>query len=87
MDKIQLTLEAEALSVQEGYVVKSVKIAQIIPGMILAKNIKDVAGKLLIAKGSEITDILKERLKNFARIGSIVEPIKVLDKVTKKISE
>lgn len=75
-------LEAEVLSVEEGYIVRAVHLSNTMQGMLLAEDIKDQHGALLIARGIEITDVLKARLLNYARSGLILEPIKVLEEVT-----
>ncbi|PKM78651.1 MAG: two-component system response regulator [Firmicutes bacterium HGW-Firmicutes-15] len=71
-------LEAELMNVQEGFVVKSISLQEIAPGMVIAENIKDTKGVDLIQAGSEISDVLHLRLLNFAKFTGIREPIKVL---------
>ncbi len=48
--------------------------------MLPADDVRNKFGAVLVARGSEITDVLKERIINFARYGNIVEPIKVLER-------
>lgn len=79
-------LEAEIMSVKEGFVIRSIGLSEIMPGMELADDIKDSTGVVLISKGHEITEVLKLRLFNYARFGTIVEPIKILESLTKSIS-
>lgn len=71
-------LDAEVLSVANGFVVNAVTIADLVNGMLLADDIKDNLGALLISKGQEITEILKLRLLVFSRLGRVVEPIRIL---------
>ena len=71
-------LDAEVLSVANGFVVNAVTIADLVNGMLLADDIKDYSGALLISKGQEITEILKLRLLVFSRLGRVVEPIRIL---------
>ncbi|MDA8441458.1 MAG: response regulator [Peptococcaceae bacterium] len=71
-------LDSEILSIEQGYVAKAILIDEITPGMILADDIRDVNGVVLIPKGHALTDILKLRLKNYAVLGSILEPIKIM---------
>jgi response regulator RpfG family c-di-GMP phosphodiesterase len=54
-----------------------VKVSELIPEMILAADIMSVTGMLLIAKGQDVTLILRTRLENFLKRGGIEEPIKV----------
>lgn len=79
---ILAALESEVRSLKEGYIIKLVNLNEILVGMILVDDIKDIAGKVLISKGSEITDVLKKRLLNFTHFSKVVEPIKVLKELT-----
>jgi len=74
-------LDAEISSAQTGFVVKALKIEELVIGMVLADDIKDSSGAILIAKGYEITDVLLMRLLVYARLGRVVAPIKVLEQV------
>ncbi len=74
-------LEAELMNVQEGFVVKSINLRDISPGMVIAESIKDDKGVDLIQAGSEISDVLLMRLRNFAKFTSVKEPIKILQTV------
>ncbi|MDR3584777.1 MAG: HD domain-containing phosphohydrolase, partial [Desulfosporosinus sp.] len=71
-------LDAEVLSVATGFVVNAIPIADLANGMLLADDIKDDHGAILISKGQEITEILKLRLLVFSRLGRVSEPIRVL---------
>lgn len=71
-------LEAEIISIKEGYVVREVMLKDIIPGMVLAEDVKTMEGVLLVQNGYEITDILKTRLLNIGRVNPIAEPIKIV---------
>ncbi|MHB8986126.1 MAG: HD domain-containing phosphohydrolase [Eubacteriales bacterium] len=74
-------LEAEILSIKEGFLVKTVAINEISAGMVLADDIKDKKGVVHIPKNHEITEVTKMRLLNFARFGNVAEPIKILKKI------
>ncbi|MEW6173413.1 MAG: HD domain-containing phosphohydrolase [Bacillota bacterium] len=74
-------LEAETLSATEGFIVKTVVLDELLPGMVLADDIRDHRGVMLVPKGYEITEVLKARLLNFARFGSVTEPIKILEPI------
>lgn len=78
---ILAALDAEISSAQTGFVVKAVKTEEISIGMVLADDIKDNAGVILIPKGYEITDVLQMRLIIYSRLGRVVEPIKVLEEL------
>lgn len=81
---ILAALDAEISSAQTGFVVKAVKTEEIAIGMILADDIKDNVGAILIPKGYEITDALQMRLIIYSRLGRVVEPIKVLEEILKE---
>lgn len=83
--EIMGALEAEVLSLEEGYVARSVLVNDLIPGMILADDIRDLTGLLVIPKGNEITEVVRFRLENYLRLGTIAEPLKILQKVEKKL--
>ncbi|UNC91978.1 HD domain-containing phosphohydrolase [Candidatus Contubernalis alkaliaceticus] len=72
-------LDAELMSIDKGFIVRSISLTDILPGKILADDIRDVSGTVLITKGAEITNVLKFRLLNFARYNKIIEPIKILE--------
>jgi Response regulator containing a CheY-like receiver domain and an HD-GYP domain len=71
-------LDAEVHSVAKGFVVNAVPIAELVNGMVLADDIKDNYEAILVAKGQEITDILKLRLLVFYRLGRVTELIRIL---------
>ncbi len=56
-------------------------IYELTPGMILAEDVLDGNGLVLIAKHQEITDVLITRLKNYASMGMVQEPIKVISEM------
>ena len=77
-------LDAQISSAQTGFVVKALKIAELVIGMVLAADIKDSSGAILIAKGHEITDVLLMRLLVYVRLGRVLEPIKVLEQIERE---
>lgn len=77
-------LEAEANNIKEGFIIRAMFLKDILPGMVLADDIKDKAGSILIPKGNEISEVIKARLINFASFGNVVEPIKILEQVIKE---
>jgi len=74
-------LDAEVLSVANGFVVNAVAIADLVNGMLLADDLKDNYGAILLSKGQEVTEILKLRLLVFSRLGRVAEPIRVLKSI------
>lgn len=80
-------LEAEVMSIKSGFTLKRVMVKEVWPGALLAADIKDRFGAILIPKNFEITEALKMRLLNFARSGAIEEPIKVLQPVAQPVDE
>ncbi|MHB8126363.1 MAG: HD domain-containing phosphohydrolase [Desulfitobacteriaceae bacterium] len=71
-------LDAEVLSITKGFVVNSVALADLVNGMFLADDIKDNHEAVLVAKGQEITEVIKLRLLVFSRLGRLTEPIRIL---------
>lgn len=74
-------LDAEILSAAKGFVVSAIKSTELVNGMILADDIKDNYGAVLLSKGQEITDMQKLRLLVFSRLGRVNEPIRVLKSI------
>lgn len=62
---------------QTGQSIADVTVARLREGMILAKDIRDVSGKLLVAKGHEVTSSLKKRLQNYSLSGRLQEIIQI----------
>ncbi len=59
-------------------VIQKLTIEYIVPGMYAHEDILTSTGTLLVSKGNEITPLLVERLRNFAKGTEIKEPISVL---------
>jgi len=72
-------LEAEVLSVERGFIVREITLKELMTGMVLADDIKNENGITLVAKNFEISDVIKTRLLNYAKVSKIIEPIKILD--------
>ncbi len=77
-------LEAELMDVEEGYIVKTVWLHDITPGMVTAEAIRDVKGVDLIPAYTEISELLHMRLMNFAKFSFINEPVKILETTANK---
>lgn len=73
-------LEAEVLSVKEGFVVRAIPLSELVSGMILADDVKDREGNVLIPAGYEVSEVYKLRLQNFARFNNLIEPIKIMER-------
>ncbi|UWG95429.1 response regulator [Dehalobacter sp. DCM] len=71
-------LNAELHKTAKGYVVTPVMISDLVYGMILADDITDNNGSVLVRQGQEITEVLQLRLLVFSRLGRVTEPVKVL---------
>ncbi len=69
---------AEAVVLAQQRASKSVSIGELITGMVLAEDLYDKTGKLLMAKGHLVTDVVKARLANYYRFNKIKEAILVL---------
>ena len=75
-------LKAEVIKLEQERTPVLYAIYELQPGMILAEDILDGNGLVLITKYQEITDVLITRLKNYSRMGMIQEPIKVISQRT-----
>ncbi|MDD2619938.1 MAG: response regulator [Syntrophomonadaceae bacterium] len=78
-------LEAEMMNIKEGFLLGYVSVSELLPGMILADDIKDQNGIILIPRLYVISNILKMRLMNYLLMGSIREPIKILQAINKTV--
>jgi CheY-like chemotaxis protein len=59
-------------------VIKTVRVRELTPFMILDEDIRAQNGSLLLARGQQLTPSMVERLRNFARTAGVVEPFRVL---------
>jgi response regulator RpfG family c-di-GMP phosphodiesterase len=67
----------ESLKAQKSYKLKSVTVEELTTGMIVAKDVVNRDGLLLITKGQEVSNVMRERLKNYAMTVGVEEPIEV----------
>jgi response regulator RpfG family c-di-GMP phosphodiesterase len=72
-------LEAEVFLIAQGFYIKNIKLNELLPGMMLADDIKNENGITLIVKGFEMTDALIARLINYSVMCGIIEPVKILE--------
>lgn len=56
---------------------KQIYIEDVKPGMVIAKNINDKNGMLVVSRGTVITDVLRIRLINYFHSQSIITPITI----------
>ncbi|MBM4236491.1 MAG: response regulator [Firmicutes bacterium] len=84
--RLLAALEAEILNIENGYqyMVSEVEIPGLESGMVLVDGVYDRNGALLIARGTVITAVLKERLANYNQVGIIENTLKVLVKTSRK---
>ncbi|MBI3300897.1 MAG: hypothetical protein HYZ72_02305 [Deltaproteobacteria bacterium] len=59
-------------------VIKTVRVRELTPFMILDEDVHAKNGSLLLTKGHQLTTSIIERLRNFARTAGVVEPFRVL---------
>lgn len=76
--EILTALETELKGIDEGYLIKTMKLSDIETGMTPAEDIKDINGQTLISKGHEISEIIKICLVNFSQMNRIKDTIKVV---------
>ena len=73
-------IKSELKGIEEGFILRSVRLDELELESIIAEDIKSEKDVLLVRKGSEVTKVLKIILKNFSMRSKIREPIKVLVK-------
>ncbi len=61
-----------------GFVPRRLALRELLPGMILAADVKTKAGILLLAKGQELTELVLERLNRLSGSYGVREPIAIL---------
>jgi response regulator RpfG family c-di-GMP phosphodiesterase len=67
----------KTLNVTQKYIIREVKVQQLVDGMVLASDVKTVQGTLLCAKSQEINPAMRARLKNYVCNLGIQGPLKV----------
>ncbi len=68
----------EVIAGELVYEIKSMRVDELPPGMILGADVKTREDVLLVPRGQEVTATLLLRLKNFAKIGVIANSVSVL---------
>jgi response regulator RpfG family c-di-GMP phosphodiesterase len=77
----------DAVDVKDGFAIKHLSVAQLMPTMIFEQDVLGVDGYLLFPKGYEITPALLLKVREVARNHPIQEPIRVLTPIKDKRSE
>ena len=73
-----LTALEAVMGIEAKYEVRTLKVWDLKEKMILAEDIKNPRGILLIAKGQEVNRPLIERLKSYTSASIIKKPIRVI---------
>ena len=76
-------LVAENMGVEEGFVVREIRVSQLETGMVLADDVLNKGDKLIAKSRNEISETLKVYLANLAKRGILHEPVKVLEWIEK----
>ncbi|TAL69918.1 MAG: response regulator [Bacteroidetes bacterium] len=72
-------LEKVITGVRIERMMKQIRLKDIRISMVIAEDIKDDKGNILLRKGYEITDVLLLRLMNASKVRSIIEPIFIFE--------
>lgn len=75
--EVLAALEA-AVGVEEKLERREIRVKDFATGMLLAEDVKTTEGIVVVSKGQEVNASLCERIRNFARHRTIVEPVAVL---------
>lgn len=77
------------LQVEDVYVVRPVKVSQLLDGTFIAADVESLQGTLLCARGQEVTSSLRIRLRNYVGNLGIKEQIRVfvLEDMADQIAE
>ena len=54
-----------------------INIEKLAPGMLMARDVVDGQGRLVVSRGTVVTEILRDRLINYFRAKSITEQVVV----------
>ncbi|WP_031388287.1 HD domain-containing phosphohydrolase [Desulfonatronum thiodismutans] len=68
----------KVLSLKSEYELREVRVDQLETGMLLTADVQSQKGMLLVAQGQEVTPVMITRLRTYAKISGVHEPIKVL---------
>lgn len=74
-------LISDVTGLEENYIIQNVALKDLPINCKLADNILDENDRVLVSKGMYITEIIRQKLLNFAKYKVVKEPIKILKKV------
>jgi CheY-like chemotaxis protein len=74
---IEAVLTAVAQQVPRG-VIAEVRVASLLPGMVLQEDVRTSGGLVLVREGERVTNALIARLSNFAATVGVAEPFRAL---------
>lgn len=72
-------LAALRKEIMDSGVIKTISLTEIMPGMVLVDDLKENSGLVLVKKGSEVTDVLKMRILNYAQFRQVSDKIRVME--------
>ncbi len=75
---VLVALDITISGIYEGLSLETVEIESVQPGVIIASDIKSKNGAVLVTKGMEVTELLKNKLLNYAKLSNIESKIKIL---------
>ena len=76
-DDAVLTALESLVADQTQHEIVEVDLSDLVEGMVLAQDIRDANGNLLVAKGHAVSSSLKQRLSNFGKAGRLQEAIRI----------
>jgi response regulator RpfG family c-di-GMP phosphodiesterase len=75
---VLVALDVTISGIYEGLTLETIEIEDVQPGVIVASDIKNKSGTVLVTKGMEITGMLKSKLLNYVKLCNIDSKIKIL---------
>ncbi len=78
-------LEAEIIGVEKDRTIRLIKINELKPGMMLAKDLRDENNFLLLPKGTLINPITYSKIMNYAKMTKLKEPIEILENASNEM--
>jgi len=75
---VLVALDVTISGIYKGLTLETIEIEDLQSGVIVASDIKNKNGNILVTKGMEITEILKSKLLNYVKLCNIENKIKIL---------
>ena len=66
-----------ALALSAALPVQTVFVADLKPGHIVVSDIQARSGAVLLSRGSRLSDMIVQRLRNYSSLGDVQEPVMV----------